>query len=476
MKEVPRAEWARRLLEDQIERLGELRNASPRDNAFKLWRQTTLTVIQRIWPGDLIRCERFRRVPFSTPSTKASRAAQKQHFDRGCVEAGQYLKSLIAEIESQGLGSAPRDAAVGPAQLPAELAGAPPSPQVEEPSSPAVDPRDLYEPSPLERIVSSIGKTGPRAEPDPAPEPIEAEPEPLMDPDPPRVEPARRAPESRVPSAPPPQPPPAPPVARAPSAPPAPSASPAPPAPSASPSPQISPPAEPRRTDRRALKEMLGFGDLQQHGGAPSPTPAPPARADQPVVSPPPKRRPEAEDFGPPLPPLTFSQEDIEDFPIDDEQDEAGAEELPELEADEVEVLETNPQPSEDTDPSRDLAIEFLRRSPVLSATAKTPEPVHQPTTPIAVPAPATPPAAAPAMARSPAAAAFAGLAGEVGRLGVPEGQRAAARAALSDMARRIDDGSLGWDSICQILTMAAAYPELARRAVPLVIPFLDVE
>ena len=53
MKEVPLQEWAKRLLEDQIERLAELRNANPRDQSFKLWRQTTLTVIQRLCSADL---------------------------------------------------------------------------------------------------------------------------------------------------------------------------------------------------------------------------------------------------------------------------------------------------------------------------------------------------------------------------------------------------------------------------------------
>src|SRR5215468_5526486 len=147
-------EWARRLLEDQILRLSELRNANPRDAGFKLWRQTTLTVIQRIWPGDLIRCERFRRIPFTTPSTKASRGAQKQHYERGCVEAGHYLRMLITEIEANGLRNRLDAPPAGPARLPADLAN---RAAEEAAAAPEADPRDMYEPSPLEKIVPSFG-------------------------------------------------------------------------------------------------------------------------------------------------------------------------------------------------------------------------------------------------------------------------------------------------------------------------------
>src|SRR4029453_16459720 len=95
---------ARRLLEDQLERLSELRNANPRDPGFKLWRQTTLTIIQRIWPGDLARCERFRRIPFSSTSPRPSRAQRREHEGAGGAEASAYLKILTLELETQGLG------------------------------------------------------------------------------------------------------------------------------------------------------------------------------------------------------------------------------------------------------------------------------------------------------------------------------------------------------------------------------------
>jgi hypothetical protein len=76
---------------------------------------------------------------------------------------------------------------------------------------------------------------------------------------------------------------------------------------------------------------------------------------------------------------------------------------------------------------------------------------------------------------RTPAATAFTALAADVERLGVPEGQRAAARAALLDLARQLDDESATWDTVREFLWMVADYPRLAQRAIPLLVPFLDV-
>ena len=287
--------------------------------------------------------------------------------------------------------------------------------------------------------------------------------------------PEAAAPETapEVPFAPPPPapPPPAPPP-------------PAPPPRAVAPPPAPPPPAPPPpRGDRRALKEMLGFADPQSTDPQP---PAPP-KSTTPAFRPPP---PHAEDFAHPLPPLAFSQQDIDDFPIEPEEQTEEAADLTDADAEALEIAEDVPASA---DPSRDLAIEFLRRSPAMGAAepaqpppraSVVPPPAPPPPPALAPPAVAapSPPAAAhtaapkPIAAHTPAAAAFAMLAGEVARLGVPEGQRAAARAALTDMAQRLSSGTLKWDSVCQVLTMAAAYPELARRAVPLLVAFLDVE
>src|SRR5438093_971289 len=61
-------EW----LGQQIGELSGIRNATARDPSFKNWRQNTLTVMQRIWPADQGRCERFRRIPFSPADPRSS--------------------------------------------------------------------------------------------------------------------------------------------------------------------------------------------------------------------------------------------------------------------------------------------------------------------------------------------------------------------------------------------------------------------
>lgn len=92
------ANTPRGLLEQQLAELGGLRNAGNRSPLFKAWRQTTLTVIQRVWPGDGSRSERFRRIPFSAPSSRATLRDMRECYERGCAEAASYLKELCAEI------------------------------------------------------------------------------------------------------------------------------------------------------------------------------------------------------------------------------------------------------------------------------------------------------------------------------------------------------------------------------------------
>jgi hypothetical protein len=77
---------------------------------------------------------------------------------------------------------------------------------------------------------------------------------------------------------------------------------------------------------------------------------------------------------------------------------------------------------------------------------------------------------------RTAVATALSALAGEVANLGVPEGQRAATRAALLDLGRQMDGRSADWDSLRRAIAMVMEYPPLARRAVPLLVPYLDIE
>jgi len=102
---------------------------------------------------------------------------------------------------------------------------------------------------------------------------------------------------------------------------------------------------------------------------------------------------------------------------------------------------------------------EFMRTSPVLKASAR---PVKKKDSAV----PATP---------SPAAASLVALASEVAHLGVPEGQRAGMRATLLELARRVDERSVDWDSLRDSFHAVLDFPPLARRVIPLLIPYLDV-
>jgi hypothetical protein len=112
-------------------------------------------------------------------------------------------------------------------------------------------------------------------------------------------------------------------------------------------------------------------------------------------------------------------------------------------------------------EPDEDPTAEFFRSSPVLTAQAKplkAPHPAHAQET------------------RTTIATALVALAGEVASLGVPEGQRAGARAALIDLARQFDERSASWDSLRRLIGMVMDHPPLARRIVPLLVPYLDLE
>jgi hypothetical protein len=97
------AQRAREWLERQLADLAQLRNASRRDRGFKTWRQQTLTVIQRVWPGETRRVDRFRRIPFSPPTQRATDLQVREFYERGWGEAGVLLREFLAEINLLGL-------------------------------------------------------------------------------------------------------------------------------------------------------------------------------------------------------------------------------------------------------------------------------------------------------------------------------------------------------------------------------------
>jgi hypothetical protein len=103
MTDPDAAQRAREWLEHQLADLGQLRNATRRDHNFKTWRQQTLTVIQRVWPGETRRVDRFRRIPFSPPTPHASVDQVREYYERGWGEAGVLLREFLAEINLLGL-------------------------------------------------------------------------------------------------------------------------------------------------------------------------------------------------------------------------------------------------------------------------------------------------------------------------------------------------------------------------------------
>lgn len=282
---------------------------------------------------------------------------------------------------------------------------------------------------------------------------------------------------------------------------------------------------------------MLGFGDDGSRAGAsgespPAPPPAFGAGSHQEDVLDPRLEAmlSEAEEraFGPGVQPSAQAGM----APAAPEYEESEDEAEYEAPDDEGSVGEA-PPPVRDTGGAGDMAIDFLSRSrgtpvsatppsappPPSPATPVTPSPVPpvpRPVTPpvapavqapvarapdpvvVPRPAPVTPPAPAPPIAptpppvpiqpqvqatpptpvtgASPTSAALIAFAGQVDRLGVPEGQRAATSAALIDLAKQLDEGIASFDSIREILWIVADYPPLARRTIPLLIPHLDLE
>jgi hypothetical protein len=73
-----------------------------------------------------------------------------------------------------------------------------------------------------------------------------------------------------------------------------------------------------------------------------------------------------------------------------------------------------------------------------------------------------------------PDAVAVATLAADVGRLGVPEGMRSSIASRLLDVARHLDEGALDWALLRGTVTDAMQYPELAKRLLPILLPWLE--
>ena len=74
----------------------------------------------------------------------------------------------------------------------------------------------------------------------------------------------------------------------------------------------------------------------------------------------------------------------------------------------------------------------------------------------------------------SPSALAIMAMAVEIEALGVPEGERPRVREALLDLARNLDTAKLSWRQVRLTMAVVMEYPAIARRVLPMILPFLD--
>ncbi len=74
----------------------------------------------------------------------------------------------------------------------------------------------------------------------------------------------------------------------------------------------------------------------------------------------------------------------------------------------------------------------------------------------------------------SPSAFALAALASELADLGVEASERGRVRDALNEMAKHIDRRDLTWDELRDAVGIVMEFRGVARRVLPLLLPFLD--
>ena len=440
-------------LEHRLIELGALRNAGTRSPSFRAWRQATLTLLQRIWSGDPGVSERFRRIPFSPNHARADTTELRNVYERGCAEAATYLKELRdrigdqewAEVERSGysesfeVGSTEDDfptldlppgngqrSGSRPSRSKSKNRGARPSPR-------RADLGDLLKEAESKGTRSGAPKL-PMAESRVIPPEDEA---PSSKQKGRRLSPGTRKTMDRLkdmlgfgeaPAAPAPSPP----TASTPDAPPPVVAIPpvlsaplaAPPPAAAAVTPPV-PPVVP--TD--LLREFE--------------TPVPPAAA-----APPPQVPPAAPTLKDMLmtPDFTARLESSIDPDLWSSPSVPGPEEL-------AQGLPPEADPDGATE-------EFFRNSPVLSSMGS---PVRRRETP---------------EPRSgylvPEAIEILEISGRAAEFGVPEGRRAHARAYLAELARQLENQDLSWNTLRDSIQFLMEFPPLARRVLPLLLPFLD--
>jgi hypothetical protein len=103
---------------------------------------------------------------------------------------------------------------------------------------------------------------------------------------------------------------------------------------------------------------------------------------------------------------------------------------------------------------------DFMRTSPVLGATARKVQraPLEPDTHGFT----------------DPDAIAILSMVDELALMGVPVARQSETRARLLDLARRIEAADLKWNSLRAAVWFAMEYPEVARRLLPMLLPWID--
>jgi hypothetical protein len=217
--------------------------------------------------------------------------------------------------------------------------------------------------------------------------------------------------------------------------------------------PEASAPADPTPADTRPASTKLAAASKRASG--PTAPPAPSAASARPPLSivPPlagdpefnvdPKPTPAAKSkvVPLPLPPIGRAPEPTAEDASDDDADDA-------------------PDANVDAEEFARAAEDFMRSSPVLGATGRkvqrpAPEPAgHEFSDPDAI--------------------AIMAMVDELTEFGVPTSRQSETRARLLDLARRIEADKLEWNALRKAVWFAMEYPELARRLMPLLLPWID--
>lgn len=403
-------------LRELISILKELGNAGPRDNSFKQWRQVTLTLLQRVWAGDQARAARFRRIPFSAPSSRADAKTVRDSYVKGVVEANAYLESLAQELENDARGPALNLKRPPEVAAPSEFKPVAPAAS-HRPAAPPPPPSTSgpIEPSPFESMGPSSPGAADGAADEAAHEASRADAAPVDEAPAPERKPAAASRPDAARSAP---------------------------------------------RPRQRLKDMLGFSDEE---AAASGTPASSSAPQSPAASRPRPAAPPPQSVVSVSPPSRPPEASSAPAPTREIPPPAPREERP------APPRSLVPVPPPGADPDEEIEFDF--DFPDLPATSAAPAP-EPPAATLREMIDREPSAGAPSP--NGAAREVTAMAARLDQLGVPKERRAMVRAALLDLADQMEAPPVDWAALRQAFAFVLEYPQIARRVIPMMVPFLD--